>query len=137
MIRFLFCTRLIVFVLLLCPLASRAPAPAELLHWFAASTFQARSLGSIHFSVVVHGIGHAPPSSLTCAAGRPLRLLIREKWAVPPRRTQRRLTREPHVTEVGQAESRRVYLTRLSVLPHFPNAPPTGFDFLLRRDHGV
>lgn len=85
------------------------------------------------FHTLQHGGTRDPARSahaMTRAAVRPLRLLVGAKWAVPPPRIQRRLTREPHVTEVGQcwAESRRVYLTRLSVLPHFPDAPPRGLS---------
>lgn len=103
------------FVLAQCslqyPSATRAPGPVELLHWFDASTFPAvwlasSSLVSIHFSMVVHGIEDAPPSAVTHATVHPLRILICEKWAELRLRIQRRLTREPHVTEVGQAERR-------------------------------
>lgn len=85
------------------------------------------------FHTLQHGGTRDPARSahaMTLAVVRPLRLLVGAKWAAPPPRIQRRLTREPHVTEVGQcwAESRRVYLTRLSVLPHFPDAPPRGLS---------
>lgn len=80
-------------------LASPLPpslGPVELPHWSSASTFPRRgaqgahSLVSIHFSMVVHGIDDAPPPALTSASGRPLRLLLSRKWAVPPPRIQRR-----------------------------------------------
>lgn len=89
------------------PAATRAPA--GLLNSGAASLSSARSPGrgelslvSIHLSMVVHGIRLASPLSLTPAAVRLLGLQIGGKEAVPPPRMQRRLTREPHVTEVGQ-----------------------------------
>lgn len=68
----------------------------------------------------------------------PMRALIGGEEAVPPPGIQRRLTREPHVTEVGQrcAESEGLFNSTLCS-PHFPNAPPKGFVVLLRRDHGV
>lgn len=69
------------------------------------------------FSVEVHGIGRSPPPALTCAAVRPLRLLIRTKWAVPAARIQRRLTREPHVTEAGQANAQAEALSDSPLCP--------------------
>lgn len=107
------------------------PRSVELLHCFAVCTFPGPWRAQPCFHTLQHG-GTRDPSraapALTSDAVRPLRLLIGRKWAVPPPRIQRRLTREPHVTEVGQcrAESQRVYLTRLFVLPHFPDAPPRG-----------
>ncbi|TKS71552.1 Inositol 1,4,5-trisphosphate receptor type 1 IP3 receptor isoform 1 [Collichthys lucidus] len=84
------------------PLASRAPGPVELLLWSPASTFPEPWRAQPCFHTLQHGgtrdRTRAAPA-LTSAAVRPLRLLIGRKWAVPPPRIQRRLTREPHVTE--------------------------------------
>lgn len=77
------------------------------------------SLVSIHFSMVVHGIRLAAPLSLTLTAVRLLGLQIGGEEAVPPPRMQRRLTREPHVTEVGQrcAESEGLFNSSLCSPP--------------------
>lgn len=87
--------------------AARSPGRGEL------------SLVSIHFSMVVHGIRLAPPLSLTPTAVRLLGLQIGGKGAVPPPGMQRRLTREPHVTEVGQscAESEGLFNSSLRSPP--------------------
>lgn len=87
--------------------AARSPGRGEL------------SLVSIHFSMVVHGIRLAAPLSLTPTAVLLLGLQIGGKEAVPPPGMQRRLTREPHVTEVGQscAESEGLFNSSLRSPP--------------------
>lgn len=84
-----------------------------------------RSLVSIHFSMVVHGIRGAPPPTLTSAAPGPLRRLALERWAVLPAEDTAPLNTWASCDRgrSDRAESQRVYLTRRSVLPHFPDAP--------------
>lgn len=91
------------------PTRLSCPRPVELLHWFSVSTFPWPWRAQPCFHTLQHGGTRDPTRAapaLTSAAVRPLRQLIGRKWAVPPARIQRRLTREPHVTEVGQAERR-------------------------------
>lgn len=99
------------------PAATRAPA--GLLISARSPGRGELSLVSIHFSMVVHGIRLAPPLSLTPTAVRLLGLQIGGKGAVPPPGMQRRLTREPHVTEVGQscAESEGLFNSSLRSPP--------------------
>lgn len=100
------------------PAAPRAPA--GLLFSGARSPGRGElSLVSIHFSMVVHGIRLAAPLSLTPTAVRLPGLQIGGKEAVPPPGMQRRLTREPHVTEVGQscAESEGLFNSSLRSPP--------------------
>ena len=69
--------------------------------------------------MVVHGIRLAAPLSLTPAVVRLLWLPMGGEEAVPQAGMQRRLTREPHVTEVGQrcAESKGLFNSSLRSPP--------------------